>query len=133
MLRYPQLQHSINSTVLFALAVVVLVPSSATAILVGKYDAGLGVTTPGGLVTQWADQVGGYNLTNHNTPTHQTFATPKVIAIQLEGGGSDALGGPRPPDWIPSCRSDRVHYRSSVGRGLFDNDPNNTNFWGHRS
>lgn len=107
---------------------------AAEAALAGKYDAGLGVTTTGTTVTQWASQVGTYNLTNNASPVLQTLGTPKGNSvIQFIGAENDALGGPTAaPTGFPLAGSTAltvaVVFRPQA---VTDNDAANTNFWGH--
>jgi hypothetical protein len=117
---------------LAALALVLLATAPASAALVGKYDAGLGVTTNGVNVTQWNSQVGTYNLTNTNTPIQTLFATPNGKPV-IEFQNNDALAGPATaPTGFPlagatSLTAAIVFKPTAVN----NNDPANTNFWGH--
>jgi hypothetical protein len=121
-------------TLLAVLLLVAVVTPAANAALAGKYDAGLSVTTTGATVTQWASQVGTYNLTNNASPSLQTLGTPLgKNVIEFNGAQNDALAGPTAaPTGFPLAGSTALTV-AVVFRPLAvtDNDAGNANFWGH--
>ncbi|MCA9218143.1 MAG: hypothetical protein KDB27_33975, partial [Planctomycetales bacterium] len=118
--------------------IVCSIVSTAQADLVGKYDANIGVELEGDEVSNWEDQVGGYDLDDSTSfPTLLANATPSGSAAidfdaELNTHLSGIIGpGSEFPLVDAEALTSAVVFSPDEDPGLGDNDPNNPNFWGH--